>query len=160
MARLRPEAAAVLAHPVPHEWYPVDYLRAMYEAVESEFGTNHPEVMMSLGAFMAEASVTGFLKYMVRLISVETAINRLNAIWGRYHNDGTAKGRIISVEGNKKKGILTVEDYDGGELWCKLMDGFIRVFVAATGAKNVDSEKQTCIHKGEKNCSWLVSWEE
>lgn len=159
LARLSPGAKAVLEKPVPHEWYPVALSREIYEKVEAEFIKENPDTFISLGSFIAEHSVKGFLMYMIRLISVETAITRLQAIWNRYHKGGTAKANVTRTEGKKKEGLLTVENYDAGEQWCKMMDGYTRTFLESIGAKNVSCKKRFCIHHGDDVCSWEVSWE-
>lgn len=158
--RLGIKARLILSKPVPHEWYPVEFIREIYEAVEAEFDSEHPDIWTSLGSFIAEHSVSGFLKYMVRLVSVETITTRVQAIWNRYHSSGTAESRILGQEGKRKRGIFTVKGYDAGPLWCRLMDSYVATLIGSTGAKNVKVEAETCIHKGDDSCSWMMSWEE
>ena len=150
----------MLQKPVPHDWYPVELSKEIYEAVEEEFASQNPNVLHNLGSFMAKRSMAGFLKYLVRLASVEQIINRIERIWSRYHNSGSTQASVLGKEGDRFYGILSVKDYDAGPLWCKLMEGFVATFLTQTGVRRVRTEKKECIHKGDDICSWIVSWEE
>jgi len=150
----------MLDKPVPHDWYPAELSRELYEAIEEEFSSRYPNAMFDLGSFIAKRSMAGFLKYLVRMASVEQVINRLERIWLRYHDSGSARGDIIGKEDERFYGILSIKDYNAGPKWCKLMDGYIKTFLTQTGVRRVKAEKKECIHKGDDICSWIISWEE
>jgi hypothetical protein len=159
LARLAPEAAEMFSHPVPHEWYPVSLMKELLGAVDAEFSTAHPDALRSLGSFVADHSVRGFLKYLARLVSMQKALARVGLIWRRYHDGGSVETSILKKDDARVEGILTIKDYDAGPVWCKLMDAYLETFAASTGAKNVKVEKKDCIHKGDADCSWHISWD-
>ncbi|MBD3286643.1 hypothetical protein GF359_08645 [candidate division WOR-3 bacterium] len=158
--RISPQARAMLEKPVPQNWYPAEYMAEIYEAIEAEPESGGQKLLHDLGAFMAKRSMSGFLKYMVRLASVKQVINRLERIWLRYHDRGNAKGSITGKKGERYLGILSIEGYDAGPLWCKLMEGFIKAFLTQTGVRRVKTVEKTCLHKGDESCSWEISWKE
>ncbi len=158
--RLGTQAKAMLGDPKPDEWYPIELMRELYAAVDNELSREDPDALASLGRFMANHGVKGFIKLLVSLISVKTIIWRISALWDYYHEDGTIDVPILREEGNDYEGILSIRDYDAGEAWCRILCGYIQVLVESTGAKEVRVTKQTCIHKGDDHCSWLVNWHE
>jgi hypothetical protein len=160
MNKISPQARAMLEKPVPQNWYPTEYMTEIYEAIEAEPESGKKGLLSDLGAFMAKRSMSGFLKYMVRLASVEQVINRLERIWLRYHDRGSAEGSILGKKGERYHGILSIMEYNAGPLWCKLMEGFAKTFLTQTGVRKVETVKKTCIHKGDDYCSWEISWEE
>jgi len=156
--RLGPQTKAMLTKPVPHEWYPVSLTKELYRAVDVEFSTAHPDALHSLGSFIADHSVRGFLKYLARLVSMQKVLARVGLIWRRYHDGGSVETSILKKDDARVEGILTIKDYDAGQVWCKLMDAYLETFAASTGAKNVKVEKKDCIHTGDDVCSWHISW--
>jgi predicted hydrocarbon binding protein len=160
VSKLSPEAGRMLEEPVPHGWYPVDLMREAYSAVYSELAERDPEVLYSLGRFIAVQSVRGFLQYLVRLISTEKIVARLDAIWKRYHEGGKAEAEIVASKGSAKNGTFAVSDYDAGEGFCLMLTGFIEEFIRLAGARDITIEKQSCIHKGGEKCLWSINWNE
>jgi len=158
LARLSPDAKDMLTKPVPHEWYSVELSRELYEALDAEFTPRNPDALPAVGRFVARRSVKGFLRYLVRLVSVEKIIERISAIWHRYHDGGKIEAGEISEREGRKQGLLTVTDYDAGKEWCTIMAGYIEGMVVSAGARDVTVEKKACIHRGDEVCSWLVSW--
>lgn len=160
LVRLSPQAKRMMENPVPHAWYPSTLNGEVYQAIESEFSEHHPDVLLSLGRFIAQRSISGFLNFLVRLSSVKTIIKRIEAIWHRYHDGGKAEARITKQQGKHKEGLLIIRGYDAGPQWCQTITGFTEAMINSTGARNVKVEKKDCIHQGNDTCSWYISFEE
>ncbi len=157
-AALSPEAARMITQPVPHEWYNVKLMHEVYASINNLFGKDDKDVLFSLGLFVADHSVQGFLQYLVHLVSAKNVIPRIGAIWRRYHDTGTAEGKVTSEKGGEKEGTLTIKGYDAGQEFCELMRGYIYGFMKLTGAEQIEVKKENCIHKSGEVCSWNISW--
>lgn len=160
MENLTPETRAMFTNPVPNAWYPVELMAELYSVLDETFTPQDPEALISLGRFMAHHGVRGFIKFLVSLISVKPIIWRISSLWRYYHEGGSVEVPILIDDGKHHEGILAVKDYDAGGAWCKILEGYIEVLVASTGATNVKVKKTSCIHSGDKICSWLVNWED
>lgn len=158
--RLSPEAAKMLSDPKPGDWYPVELMREVYDVLDEMFSEKEPRALESLGRFMADHGLRGFMRLVVSIISVKTIVWRISTLWNYYHEGGRAEVPVIKDEGAHKEGVMTISGYNAGQGWCKVMDGYISFIVEATGAKDIRVEKQTCLSKGDRVCSWLVSWQE
>ncbi|NLI97402.1 hypothetical protein GX441_01935 [bacterium] len=160
LSKLSHEAGRMLRAPVPHGWYPVNLMREAYYAVDSELARKNPEVLYSLGRFIADQSVQGFLQYLVRLISTEKIVARLDAIWKRYHEGGKAEAQIFASKGAAKSGTFSVSGYDAGKGFCLMLTGFIEEFIRLAGARDIEIKKRSCIHNGDEKCLWSINWNE
>ncbi len=158
--RLGPEAKLMLSSPLSNEWYPVELVREVYDVIDEIFTPGDPDALVSLGRLMAKHGIRGIIKLLVSLISVKTVIWRIDTLWNYFHKGGSVEVPIVREEGRHREGLLVVKDYDAGPGWCRLMIGYIETLIAATGAKNVAAQIQSCIHKGDEDCSWLVNWDE
>jgi len=159
-SRFDNDVKRLIEKPIPHAWYPVEYSRQMFAAINIEFCRKDPDLLLELGRYVAQSGINGFLKYLVRLVSVEKIIERASSIWHRYHNSGSIKIAEVSKTQDQKKALVVVSDYDAGQVWCRIMTGYIERMVSSTGAKNVTVEKKDCIHNGNETCSWLVRWKD
>jgi predicted hydrocarbon binding protein len=158
--RLSLEAAKMLSDPKTGDWYPVELMREVYDVLDEMFSKKEPRALESLGRFMADHGLRGFMRLAVSIMSVKTIVWRIGTLWSYYHEGGRADVPVIKDEGAHKEGVMTISGYDAGQGWCKLMGGYISFVVEATGAKDIKVEKKACISKGDPFCSWLVSWQE
>ncbi|NLI97401.1 hypothetical protein GX441_01930 [bacterium] len=159
-SRLSSLASQMFTKPVPHGWYPTKLLKEVFEAVDKEFSPEYPDALRDVGKAIAERSISGFLQYFVKLISVKTAISRSDAIWKRYHDAGRIEIKMLSEEKGFYKAAFIVRDFDAGASWCSAHKGYLEGFLPYTNAKNVTVTKDKCIHKGDEYCSWIATWEE
>lgn len=149
----------MLSEPVPADWYPVHLMKEVYQAVDDEFTSDDPDSLIKMGRFVAEASIKGFLRYLARLLTVEQLIKRVGRFWKHYHKGGSIEAEEYKDEQGRKKGVVRIYGYPGGEAGCKAIQGYIEAILAIAGARELRVEKKTCIHKGDDYCSWDISWE-
>lgn len=160
LERLSPPARSMLSKPQSNDWYLTGLMQETYDVVDEMFTPKDPDALASLGRLMARHGIRGIVKLFVSLISVKTITWRIETLWNYYHKGGTAEVPIVREEGNHREGLLVIKDYCAGRGWCRLMTGYIETLIAATGATHVTAEIQDCIHEGNKECSWLVNWDE
>jgi predicted hydrocarbon binding protein len=159
MKRLSPQASELLNNYSLSQWYPVELIREMYEAIEDEFSERYPDILKDHGKYGAQRSVQGVLRYLARLLNINSLVQRMGAFWRQYHKGGSIKGSRVVQEGDRKNIVVTVRGYDLGPPGCKVVEGYLVGIVSLAGARNLNVDKQTCIHEGAEACSWLVSWE-
>ncbi len=151
---LTPDAREMLLNSVPHEWYSSALIEEVYSVIQREFSADDPDVLISLGYFVGERSVKGFLSFLFRLASLETGLRRIKPLWEKFHKGGIASGELIERNGKQIRGLFKVEGARPGECSCKVINGILKYMIAATGATQVNVEKKTCIYKDDSFCSW------
>jgi predicted hydrocarbon binding protein len=159
-AKISPEACKMLKNPVPNEWYPSSLTKEIYEIIDDELSPEYPDALRDFGRFSAEQSIRGFLRFLTRFLTVPQLFKRAQAFWKSYNKGGSIETGAVTEEGGRKRSTVIIRGSGVGAPGCKVLEGFIEVLMAQTGAHNIEVEKKTCIHKGDKVCSWEVSWED
>ena len=150
----------MLASPVGSNWYPVELTREVYNAISDVLGKKNPRVLADYGYYSAERSITGVLRFLMKLVDTNKMVKRMGAFWRFYHKGGkTSAGELIQESGRKKR-IISYYGYDAGRFGCLVFEGYARALTEKAGGKNVNIAKKNCIYKGDDCCSWLVSWDE
>ncbi|MBN2378736.1 hypothetical protein JXM67_02905 [candidate division WOR-3 bacterium] len=158
-AVISPEAGEMLRNPDPNEWYPVSLTKEAYEAIDRKLTPKYPQALQDFGRFEVEQSVKGFLRYLARFLTVQQLFKRAKAFWKSYNRGGFIETDPVIEEEGRKKSKVFIHGSRIGPAGCKVLSGFIELLVAQTGVHDIKVEKKTCIHKGDKVCSWEVSWE-
>ncbi|MBN2378741.1 hypothetical protein JXM67_02930 [candidate division WOR-3 bacterium] len=158
-ARLNPDSREMFFNVVSNKWFPVELMNEIYEALDREFGKENPDLYRDYGRFEVDRSIKGFLKFLVRnLMSVEQLLKRTQAFWKNYHKGGVLETSSIWEDKGLKHVTVSIEKFNLYPKVCSELEGFMEGLVLRTGASNVSIEEKSCIHKGDKNCSWEVSW--
>jgi hypothetical protein len=157
-AKISPEARKMLETPVPNEWYPAPLTREIYKVLDEELSPQHPDALFDYGRFSAEQSISGFLRYLTRFVTVQQLIRRAQAFWKSYNKGGSIEAGAVTEENGRKKSVVTIRGSGVGASGCKVLQGYLEVLIAKTGVRDLKVEKKTCIYKGDEACSWEVSW--
>jgi hypothetical protein len=155
---LSPEARKMLEKPSANEWYPAHLLTEIYMVVHKHLGKGNPRILLEYGRFAAEESTSSLLRYLVRFISMDTAINRIRAFWKHYHKGGEIKATEMDDEAGRKKRLITISGYFPSEAGCQVQEGYFLYIAEKTGVSEARVEKKTCVYHGNDSCSWELSW--
>jgi hypothetical protein len=159
-ANLSQEARKMFDNPESKEWYPEYLVKELYEVIDKEFGNTHPDAFKDYGSFNAERDAGGFLRYLMRFITMQVLLKRLGAFWKQYNRGAKIEMGPISTARGKKEVVLSVQDYDLGAKGCIVLEEYFKVLCGKTGAQDVQVVKNSCIHKGDDCCSWKLSWKD
>ncbi|MBN2378735.1 hypothetical protein JXM67_02900 [candidate division WOR-3 bacterium] len=158
-AKVSSLAREMLESPNPNKWYATSLTKEIYEVLDRKLSPNNPDALVDFGRFSAELSIKGFLRYLTRLLTVQQLFKRAKAFWKSYNKGGSIETDPITEEEGRKKTTVYVRGTSGvGPQGCKVLEGYIEVLISRTGVNDIVIEKKTCIHKGDKTCSWRVSW--
>ncbi|MBN2378738.1 hypothetical protein JXM67_02915 [candidate division WOR-3 bacterium] len=157
--KLSPEAYKMLTSPVGNNWYPVELTREVYNTVTDVLGKRNPRVLIDYGYYSAQHSITGVLRFLMKLVDTNKIAKRMGAFWKFYHNGGKTTAGEVVEEGGRKKRTISYYGYDAGRYGCLVFEGYARALTEKAGGKNVTIVKKKCIYKGDDCCSWEVSWE-
>ncbi len=152
-------AQKMLIEPRVNEWYPNHLLSEIYLAIHKEFGKKNPRILADYGKFAAEESTSNLLRYLVKFISIDTAISRMRTFWKHYHKGGEIKATTLDDENDRKRRLLTISGYEPGESGCQVQEGYFLFIAEKTGVKNPKIEKKSCIYHGNADCSWEITWD-
>lgn len=157
--QLSPGAQEMLTAPVANEWYSGHLLPEIYLAIHKEFGKKNPRILVEYGKFAAEESTANLLRYLVKFISIDTAISRMRTFWKHYHKGGEIKATTLDDENGRKRRLVTISGYEPGEPGCQVQEGYLLFMAEKTGLRNPLLEKKTCLYHGDPDCSWELSWD-
>lgn len=160
LAVIGPLAREMLESPDPNKWYATSLTKEVYEVLDNKLSPENPDALVDFGRFSAELSIKGFLRYLTRLLTVQQLFKRAKAFWKSYNRGGSIETDTITEEAGRKKTTVYVRGTsDIGPPGCKVLQGYIEVLISRTGVHDIVVDKKSCIHKGDKTCSWEVSWE-
>jgi len=160
LERLGSDARTMLEVPAPNTWYPASLLREVYSAINEEYSAGHPDIFTEYGHYNADRDVKGLLRYLMRFITMEKLLKRMQSFWKQYNRGATIEASPVTEKGSRKYLTVTVRNYDLGLPGCEALAEYIRVLCVNTGAKKFEIKKEKCIHKGADYCSWRINWEE
>jgi predicted hydrocarbon binding protein len=158
--RISPDARQMLQDPDPNEWYEVSLTKEVYDAMDRELGRENPLALEEFGRFEVEQSVKGFLRYLARFLTVQQLFNRAKAFWKSFNRGGGIDTGPVIEEADRKKSTVFIRGSKIGSAGCKVLDGYIEHLIAQTGVQDIKVEKKACVNKGDKVCSWEVSWKD
>lgn len=156
--KLNDDARDMLVNPHANKWYPTPLIKEIYQAIYDEFAEKHPDALYDCGRYGAQKSATGMLRFLMKNISVENLLKRLQSFWKHYTKGGRVEAQEMEPEGNVRRMKFIVYDYNSGILGCQLMEGYIEEMANMVGAREVKVEKRKCLCKGDDFCSWHISW--
>ncbi|NLI97398.1 hypothetical protein GX441_01915 [bacterium] len=158
-AKISPKAREMLESADPNKWYETSLTKEIYDAIDKKLHSSNPDALIDFGRFSAEMSVKGFLRYLTRLLTVQQLFKRAEAFWKSYNKGGGIRTDEITEENGRKKTTVYVSGTSGiGAQGCKVLEGYIEVLISRTGVHDIVVKKKTCVNKGDKDCSWDVSW--
>ncbi len=158
-AKISPQAREMLENPVSDKWYSTSLTKEIYKIIDGELSPKHPDALSDFGRFSADRSIRGFLRYLTRFLTVQQLFKRAQAFWKSYNKGGGIEtGPMIDENGREKTTVFIRGSSGVGSPGCKVLGGYIEVLIAQTGVRDIAVEKKTCTHRGDKVCSWEVSW--
>ncbi len=158
MGRIGAESKAMLEDPVLNRWYPVSQVREVFDSIYNLYEKDHPGILIEYGRFAAERSLKGFLRYLARLLTIEQLTKRMGAFWKQYHQGGSISAGKVEEEGNSRTITVMVSGYDLGIPGCQVITGYLEGLIPMANVKDVKVTEKTCIHRGDRACSWEASW--
>ncbi|MBN2378737.1 hypothetical protein JXM67_02910 [candidate division WOR-3 bacterium] len=157
--KLSPDARDMITSPAANQWYPLELMKEVYTVIYEVTKEKDPKAIVDYGRFSAERSASGLLRFLMKFIDMNKLIERMKAFWKHYHKGGKITASELVEEAGRKKRIVAYHGYDAGQAACLAPLGYLKAIAERAGAKNVKVLEKTCIHKGDKVCSWEVSWE-
>lgn len=157
--KISPDAKKMLTEPVANEWYASNLLPEIYLTIHNKFGKKNPRILVEYGRFAAEESTSNLLRYLVKFISIDTAIQRMRTFWKHYHKGGEIRAIELKDEAGRKRRLISILGYEPGDVGCQVQEGYFLYIAEKTGVKSPKVEKKTCIYHGDADCSWELSWD-
>lgn len=135
-------------------WYPFSLQRKLRKAIANHFNPHYPEkAIFEAGLFAASYEISTFLKGMLGNVPLHLILGNVNLIWKKYYNQGT----LNAVR--ERNGVsIHLNDFRSDALFCPLLDAWFKRVFSTIGFRNVTTKKESCIHTGDKCCTWAVTW--
>ena len=133
-------------------WIDVDLGARLIEAMAAVLTPGSPKATFEFGRNMAKDNLNRFLKFIMRFLSIDTAIEKTAALWGAYHR--------VGVPSSQRQGSNMVEfavkDYpDLPKVIRQTTAGYIAELVTLTGVQNVNVR----VDETDPSCwRWIITW--
>lgn len=133
-------------------WVPIESITRLFETAAPILHPGHRSGLRLIGRAMANDHLNGVYRIVMRVISIDTIIERSARLWHTYHRMG--KTRIERVATNLLH--FLVSDYPGlPDNFQECMCGYIAQVLELAGAKDVLVSRSTLAP--DRYC-WKLSW--
>ncbi len=142
----------------PMGWYPFDFFMRCGLAILYEVADNNLDTVRQFGKMTMRNLVDNTLTMLRNRADVFDAFKRLNAISDRFFNFATPR---YEKEGEKslRVTLLNAPDIEGLEAFCYQIIGNYEYMIELYGGKNVKLDWDKKTWEGDKNTSFILSWE-
>ncbi|MBD3286342.1 hypothetical protein GF338_08390, partial [candidate division WOR-3 bacterium] len=123
-------------------WYPLEYLTEIYEYISAEVNHDQGSTLDEIGDFLANTDLAGGPKSKEALLPMPRVIPRLPGLWSRCRDCGELNVDIIDA-GNKES-TISLSDYDGSALHCKVNRAWLRQAGILLSGKKVSVREVLC----------------
>lgn len=106
------------------------------------------------GAFAAREAVNTVMRFLVRIFTPDTLLQKAGAIWKTVYDRGEMKA-TREAEG---KARVTILDFPSEPAGCARITGWMEGMVAMTKVKNPVVRQVKCFSKGAPACEWEIHW--
>lgn len=155
MGRLSPEDAKVLHLPNASEWYPLETMLRVDQAIVEELLGGDVEKMVDVGAFSWRQNLNVTYRFLFRILSAETVVAQAPSAFRRMLDTGTA-----AVERLGPKDVVV--RYEGFHpvkpTYCRVLRGSLLGILDACRVKGTVAD-HGCVFRGDPCCSFRVRWE-
>lgn len=147
--------ARVLRLPTATEWYPVETVLRVDEAIVAQAFGGQVERMSEVGRFAVVNSVTVIYRFLFQVLSTETVVQTGVSAFKKSSNVGTpvctrVAPRVIEVR---------FDDFrPGAASYCHFLRGAILGVLEASGAKGAEVAKTACVLSGAPACTYRATW--
>lgn len=154
-AKLSPEDAKVLSLANASEWYPLETILRVDQAIVDAIFGGDIEKLVDVGAFSWRQNLKVTYRFLFAILSAETIIGQAGKAFRRMLEPGTAR-----VEKKGPKDIVVhYEGFDPiKESYCRVMRGSLVGILEAVGEKGTVTDVG-CFFRGDPCCSFRVKWE-
>jgi DNA-binding CsgD family transcriptional regulator len=149
---LAPPHAALVAHALPDEWYPVAAQHAALLAFDRAVGRGDLATLAPLGAYTCTRDLSGSLGWVFRLCSPARIVGHTDVLWRRFHSTGTWTTRILphSIE-------LRLDQWNGGSRpACLLLQGYLGALLEQLSDGRGALRHPHCAFRGARACEFVV----
>lgn len=142
----------------PMGWYPFDFFRRAGLAILHEVANDDMEVVRQFGKITMKNLTEKTLTMLKDCNNVFDSFKRLNTIGDRFFNFATPR---YEKEGEKslRVTLMNVPDVEGVEAFCYQIIGNYEYMIEFYGGKNVKLDWDKKTWEGDKNTSFILSWE-
>ena len=133
-------------------WVPSEFVTKFYLLAAPLLYPNEPRPLRLVGADVAKENFKGVFRFVLRIVSVETLIEKTGMLWGSFHDEGQAR---VTREGTHAV-RFEVRDYANfPEPIREATAGWIAQAIELTGAKDVRVTRTGFDGDG---FAWMIHW--
>ena len=154
--RLAPELHHYLEERIAESsWYPEEDLAELLETVLGLIPGARDEVLASMGAETARQHLEGVYSHLSGGVA-DGVSTRAFALWASQHDSGSFSATRVEPGEN----LMTVRDFGHpSELMCGILGGYLAEALRVDGATDVRTSKESCVLRGDPDCSWRIRFE-
>jgi len=155
---MRPQVARTLLAPQEWEWYPVEYLKEVYEDITRRMGSgDNAAVLDQLGNFLAEADIENFPVSDLALLPMPRVLARVPGVWARYKNCGDFE--VLSVDADRNSAELMLTECGSGLEHRKVITAWLEKLVGFMCQCRIEVQTQSYPWEdGGDAYYWKLKW--
>lgn len=158
--RMTPESREELMERaiLPISWVEYAAVIDLLNAADVVLGSGDRQLLRELSARNQRENLHGVYRAMLRLLSIPFLIEQGSRLWRKYHACGSMRVQRLSGNGSQAVRVLLVDYPSIPEGHEAEIEGAFQSLVTMAGAKWVSFEHETCVLRGDAECSWRIAW--
>jgi hypothetical protein len=140
---------------LPTSRVPIDFLNRLIVAAAKAKGEPVETFARRAGHYAADSNLKGIYRMFARLISPDTSVSRIAALWPSIYD----RGRMEATRGPGNQSTIKVLDFKLERATCERIQGWLECIAEIGGRPNPRVEQTHCCSRGEDHCEWHMTWQ-
>ena len=139
---------------LPTTRVPIDFLTRL---ISTAAGVKHEPLekfARRAGHYAADSSLKGVYRMFARLISPDTSVSRIAALWPSIYD----QGKMDATRG-KNESTIRILDLKLERATCERIHGWLECIMEIGGRPNPYLEQTHCCSRGDDHCEWHMTWD-
>lgn len=140
---------------LPTTRVPIDFLNRLVIKAAAVKGEPVETFARRAGHYAANSSLKGVYRMFARLISPDTSVSRIAALWPSIYDHG----RMEATRGSGNQSTIKVLNFKLERATCERIHGWLECIAEVGGRPNPRVEQTHCCSRGDDHCEWQMTWE-
>lgn len=136
------------------EFVPVTVLNQLTSEAARVKGESVDSFARRAGSFAAKEAVNTVMRFLVRVFTPDTLLQKGGAIWKTVYD----RGELRTVKEGDGNARVILADFPSEPAGCARITGWIEGMVELTKVRDVSVRQVKCFAKGAPACEWEITW--
>jgi hypothetical protein len=136
------------------EFVPVSVLNQLTIEAARVKGEPMESFARRAGSFAAREAVNTVMRFLVRIFTPDTLLQKASSIWRTVYD----RGEMKATRESDGKARVVLNDFPSEPAGCARITGWMEGMVGLTKVKNPVVRQVKCFSKGAPACEWEITW--